>query len=409
MSLRTPALAMLMVAVSCRSPASSQRAAGIKKLEASVPVDATHASDAPDGSSQPWVLVPAHVVDLPPVVEVTAEGVDTCARTETGEAWCWGSVFGAKPARNPTPGSVERIGSFHPFCVQIASTHQWTCQYVNVQGRWRVPITHGRQVVAIWPAEYVTLLALDNLGTLLRWNTPEGDVHGVSPADFGVDRMSGPLRNVSPNGYCAVKAGSGKVICDCDWNHSLGSYHLTRAECKSRDDVVEITKLHGATLVVASTGYDVCARLENGEIECDHNVPEGSLWKGTDVWVNLPALKRIGRIASFSSSKGNYLHSFTCALTEAGEVFCWGINEYGSLGVSEIPGVDVPVRIDVPKAVAVSLGGLSGCALTEDHRVYCWGDNRNGECGYGSYPGSDGPPKSTRSDAGGKHSAGASR
>ena len=49
-----------------------------------------------------------------------------------------------------------------------------------------------------------------------------------------------------------------------------------------------------------------------------------------------------------------------CALTEAGEVICWGDS-----------------RFDPPpgRFTAISSGAVRTCAVTEDGEVVCWGDS----------------------------------
>jgi alpha-tubulin suppressor-like RCC1 family protein len=69
-----------------------------------------------------------------------------------------------------------------------------------------------------------------------------------------------------------------------------------------------------------------------------------------------------------------------CAVTAAGEPYCWGENGSGQLGIGTIgAGSMVPARVSGPaRFTAISVGTTSSCGLTEDGRAYCWGG------GYGS-------------------------
>jgi len=74
----------------------------------------------------------------------------------------------------------------------------------------------------------------------------------------------------------------------------------------------------------------------------------------------------------------------TCALTDGGEAWCWGDNSVGELGNgddSAMPSA-VPVRVEAPAGTvftALSVGGLHTCALTAAGTAWCWGANDSGQ------------------------------
>ncbi|MEO6602651.1 MAG: hypothetical protein ABIQ16_22395, partial [Polyangiaceae bacterium] len=67
------------------------------------------------------------------------------------------------------------------------------------------------------------------------------------------------------------------------------------------------------------------------------------------------------------ASQLSTVNSQTCALTRAGEIYCWGQTP---------PGVAVgsatPVG-DLPPVVEFSFG-MPACAITRDGETFCWGD-----------------------------------
>jgi alpha-tubulin suppressor-like RCC1 family protein len=74
----------------------------------------------------------------------------------------------------------------------------------------------------------------------------------------------------------------------------------------------------------------------------------------------------------------------TCAVTDAGNVNCWGNNEHGQLGNGTMVNSNVPVEVKgVENAKAVAAGWAHTCVLTEGGGVMCWGYNKNGELGNG--------------------------
>ncbi len=83
-----------------------------------------------------------------------------------------------------------------------------------------------------------------------------------------------------------------------------------------------------------------------------------------------------------------------CALLDDQSVKCWGMNNYGQLGLGDkmnrgdgfgqmgdtLPKVDLGKNA---KAIAITAGHFHSCALLNDFSVKCWGYNFNGQLGVG--------------------------
>lgn len=76
----------------------------------------------------------------------------------------------------------------------------------------------------------------------------------------------------------------------------------------------------------------------------------------------------------------------TCYVTRTGRVRCWGNNNKGQLGVPGLPAhnADSVELGDITQAVEVAAGKSHSCARTIDNQVYCWGGNGFGQVGIGS-------------------------
>jgi len=80
----------------------------------------------------------------------------------------------------------------------------------------------------------------------------------------------------------------------------------------------------------------------------------------------------------------------TCAVSYAGTVRCFGDNTWGQLGLGSTDTIgddETPLEHDrnvkLPDVGVVAAGLNHTCALTLQHEVYCWGDNRLGQLGLG--------------------------
>ncbi len=75
----------------------------------------------------------------------------------------------------------------------------------------------------------------------------------------------------------------------------------------------------------------------------------------------------------------------TCVRTVVGEVYCWGQNGSGQLGVMTTEGFsEVPIEVDLDaRARLLAAGTYHTCAVLEDDRLFCWGKNGDGQVGNG--------------------------
>ena len=85
---------------------------------------------------------------------------------------------------------------------------------------------------------------------------------------------------------------------------------------------------------------------------------------------------------------------FACVLTSTGQVGCWGLNNYGQLGRGDATNVGASAGemaslrpIAFPSgltAISISCGYSHVCAILSNNQIYCWGSNLYGKLGIGS-------------------------
>lgn len=148
-------------------------------------------------------------------------------------------------------------------------------------------------------------------------------------------------------------------------------------------------------VVSADAGEDhTCAVSDRGQVRCWGRNLRGQLGRGgrdnmgDDETVSEMSSVSLGERATAVAA--GFAHS--CAVTDRGNLFCWGANEAGQLGYGDttdyglLPGERPEARGPVPlgaKAIGVAAGAKHTCALLEGGDVLCWGRGESGQTGRG--------------------------
>ena len=198
---------------------------------------------------------------------------------------------------------------------------------------------------------------------------------------------------------CAV-TDSGSVVCWGPDNLGMLGHDARVGQGASLVPVSAQLPANVRALQVAAAQDQTCAVSDDGDVYCWGANFSGELGIGSKEWQELPARVMRPPGVHFTAVDAAYKHS--CAVSDDGDVYCWGENGWGQLGDgildhglvcgSDQQPIDcssLPVQVEQPdgeRFVTVSLGDLHSCALTESGRAYCWGRSGDGQLGAGAEP-----------------------
>ena len=133
-----------------------------------------------------------------------------------------------------------------------------------------------------------------------------------------------------------------------------------------------------------------CALHESGQVYCWGDNSDGQLGLGTTQSVSVPTL--VNTMFRFTSIDTGDAH--TCGIDEQGDVWCWGRNAFGQLGDSTTTSQNLPAKVQLPpgySAKSISVGAEHSCAILNESQPACWGRNSQGQLGDGTILGKIAP------------------
>ena len=144
---------------------------------------------------------------------------------------------------------------------------------------------------------------------------------------------------------------------------------------------------------VAAGGDHTCAIAQNDDTYCWGRGDDGQLGNNTTTDSLRPVSvdkSSIGNAQFASIASG---HKVSCGITAAGVAYCWGQNNRGQVGNGS-----GTMEFSQPQLVAGShtFSAISGgqehmCGFTPTNEMYCWGRNNDGELGIGNGTDSSSP------------------
>jgi alpha-tubulin suppressor-like RCC1 family protein len=335
--------------------------------------------------------VPVQVEGITGAVALATVASSTCALLESGGVSCWGEnrdlalgTGNASPTWTTTPVSVVGVTDAVSISAAVRTQSVWpTYCVVRVDGsvkcwgKWYGAPTEHPTLTGVSQLVISTQLGLTALlsdGTAVQ-TAPYDDPTLTPVPDFDTG-MVAPRVVTGLFHSCALRS-DGTVACWGDNNQGeLGNG--TAVDTSSPVDVVGLSDV----IDIASTMAHSCAVLRNGTAKCWGRNNEDQLGDGGAAFpfsttpVLVAGLTGVTAIATAAKS--------TCAVHESGQVYCWGVNDYGQLGDGTLVDHAAPAPVSgLGDAVAIATSGGHYCVVRASGGVRCWGYGFNGELGNG--------------------------
>jgi alpha-tubulin suppressor-like RCC1 family protein len=183
----------------------------------------------------------------------------------------------------------------------------------------------------------------------------------------------------SHESHTCVLTNTGSVYC---WGSNSFGQLGDGTTTDSRTPVVVQGLSSGVRAITAGTKH-TCAITSTGDAYCWGANDSGQLGDGTAETRLIPvAVAGLNSgVSAIAAGGGNQATgSFTCALTDAGAVYCWGDTNHRAWNGSRTPLV---VEGLSSGAKALAAGNDHACAVMSTGNVRCWGNNNAGQLGSG--------------------------
>lgn len=286
----------------------------------------------------------------------------SCALTSAGQAWCWG--------RN----SVGQLGD------STATTRTVPVQVLQQSGVTFAALSAGASHNC----------AITSAGQAWCWGYNADGRLGDSTTNLGLAPVAvKPLGGVA---FTSISAGNGHT---CGLNSSGQAYcwgsnaygQLGNNATAYQKTPVAVQHPSGVTFASISAAYThTCALDTTGQAWCWGYGAEGALGGGFSFGDSVPVQVTHPSGVTFTSLSTEWRHA--CALTSAGQAYCWGKNGGGQLGDNTTTTRYTPVAVQQPSGVtfaSIAAGDVNTCARTSAGQSYCWGAGSRGQVGDGTW------------------------
>jgi alpha-tubulin suppressor-like RCC1 family protein len=305
---------------------------------------------------------PVFVSAVTTATSISAGSYHSCAVLTDGTIKCWGN----NSSRQLGDGTAT-IRTAPVSVIDIPTTSGATATSVSTGDNFSCAVLTGG-TIKCWGDNYYGQLG-DGTTTI---RTSPVSVVGI-PTTSGATATS-----ISSSGMhsCAVLT-DGTIKC---WGlNNWAQLGITVPNSTYRSTPVLVPDISNATSV-STGGSHSCALLSDNSMKCWGNNSEGQV--GNDSYDPAAAPLYVSGIATATSISTGEKHS--CAMLTGGAIKCWGYNPSGQLGTEFGIASRSPLQVvnqDTSTVTSISGGSEHACALLTGGAINCWGLNNYGQLG----------------------------
>lgn len=304
------------------------------------------------------VLPPTKIASVPALRSVNLHTQSACGITTDDELYCWGGN------RRGQLGHGTKSRDAEPD--KVAGDVRWT--QVDLGG--------------------LTTCGLDSDGELWCWGqnafAQVGDGRQIRGNSFrpveGEARFSSLISGYRSN--CAQLRGEERWLC---WGRNAEGQldRLQAGDLAVPTSAMNGNSIAGVMALGRSTGCTITFEEDQSVTRCQGSNQHQGLGTASSheashviAWADLREL-------NFQTLALNQFHS--CGVAASGEMYCWGTNYNGEVGMDPRMSAAEPRRVEArTDYVSVAVGPHHSCGLTEAGEIRCWGSNAYGQLGRGA-------------------------
>jgi alpha-tubulin suppressor-like RCC1 family protein len=328
---------------------------------------------------------PAVIDGATDIVELRAAETHTCGKKSDSSLWCWGHNEWGQLGNGTTVHSrsaVRVTGLSNVTLFDGGRMH--TCavgSYNGTAGVW----CWGRGGQRTHDATGAT--------GRLGHNSSANSSVPVRVELAAATSAGQTIRSLSTGAYhsCVVTSDD-KIWCwGSNASGELGIGNTTPSKVPVQTNLAGVALGAGVTVdeVSCSDGRhkkaSTCLRLSSGVVHCWGSNERGELGDGTTSTTPRTAPTTAVSTSALGSAKIVQLASAQfakCGRTDTGDVWCWGQNTNGIVGIDESNPSNrtTPVKTTVlTNATQLDMSHKLACAVDAGKQLYCWGTNRRGQ------------------------------